>query len=335
MSAMNVDKYKLMKQRLKQVLDENTSLTEELEEQKLKYNKLKLENQQLRQGVMVGSSIPSDDSDEHDDLDVKMIPVNTHVERSKKQIILPTITHSVNVIAPTRTVNGNLLNPYKSRSPPPAAASMHFEPRHFQMAAAHLSPAGNHHTALSHDQIKPTFDVKHPIQGAVVAGLSDPLHTTAAVKSERPEPSTLIPQSSATSLVSTADSVDNGDVAGPPRKRQKSEPKRKRYHELPKGSTGHVILPHQIGVITIESLGEIVPDRTQYFNARHIFPVGYKSSRFLQVTQGVPFNNRSRGQCTIHIINRRWRSGSNFQSRKHRRLMYPERVSFRSMGPST
>ena len=45
------------------------------------------------------------------------------------------------------------------------------------------------------------------------------------------------------------------------------------------GQDGLPVLPLKIGLITLESLGDIVYDRESFHNERYIYPVGFKVTR--------------------------------------------------------
>lgn len=53
----------------------------------------------------------------------------------------------------------------------------------------------------------------------------------------------------------------------------------RRVQPIERDDNGQPILPQQIGVLTVLSLGEIVNDRPNFHNERYIFPVGYSVSR--------------------------------------------------------
>jgi hypothetical protein len=59
-------------------------------------------------------------------------------------------------------------------------------------------------------------------------------------------------------------------------------------------SDGRPVLPLTVGVVTVESLGEVVYDRPAYHNRRYILPVGYHSTRLYLSTVDPA------GQCLYH-----------------------------------
>ena len=99
----------------------------------------------------------------------------------------------------------------------------------------------------------------------------------------------------------STDHVQSSVVKGPGRKRQKKEedstfttdnkkPKRARkaivisktrkIQPVPMDEQGNVILPLQIGILTLHSLGKVDFERDLFHNERYIYPIGYTISRY-------------------------------------------------------
>ncbi|KAL1917769.1 uncharacterized protein VTP21DRAFT_3603 [Calcarisporiella thermophila] len=53
----------------------------------------------------------------------------------------------------------------------------------------------------------------------------------------------------------------------------------RRAHPVDKDESGNYILPVQIGILTVHSLGHIVYDRDTFHSARYLWPVGFRVSR--------------------------------------------------------
>ncbi|KAJ3300701.1 hypothetical protein HK104_007602 [Borealophlyctis nickersoniae] len=74
-------------------------------------------------------------------------------------------------------------------------------------------------------------------------------------------------------------SAKKGSAKKPATKRAPVVTKTRRIQQIPFDADGKPILPLQIGIITVLSLGEIVWDRDTFHNERYIYPVGYASTR--------------------------------------------------------
>ncbi|KAI9207826.1 F/Y-rich N-terminus-domain-containing protein [Polychytrium aggregatum] len=55
--------------------------------------------------------------------------------------------------------------------------------------------------------------------------------------------------------------------------------KLRKIQEIPVGEDGQPVLPMQIGIMTLHSLGAVVTDRENFHSERYIYPVGYCVSR--------------------------------------------------------
>lgn len=86
-----------------------------------------------------------------------------------------------------------------------------------------------------------------------------------------------------TNLVKSIDNNSKGDQASKKRAR-KSASSIRRVQPVPRGIDGQPILPVQIGILTVLSLGEIVYDRKTFHNERYLWPVGYTVQRSYQST---------------------------------------------------
>ncbi|KAF8941326.1 hypothetical protein BGZ58_010767 [Dissophora ornata] len=66
---------------------------------------------------------------------------------------------------------------------------------------------------------------------------------------------------------------------------------------LEKDEAGNVKLPVTVGIITIQSIGDVVYDREAFHNDRYIFPVGYKMSR--SYNSMIDLNNQTTYTCSV------------------------------------
>ena len=83
----------------------------------------------------------------------------------------------------------------------------------------------------------------------------------------------------------------------PVTKRAPVTTKTRRIQQVPMDAEGNPILPVQIGIITLHSLGQIITDRDNFHNERYIYPVGYTSSRYISHLQ------LSEPKCKLNIQN--------------------------------
>lgn len=86
---------------------------------------------------------------------------------------------------------------------------------------------------------------------------------------------------------SISDAHQDSQQDGPIKKKRNWESKIRKYHEIPKDpETGKLVLPCQIGIITLENLGT-VDTRPAFCNTRYIFPVGFQTSRYNNFLTGL------------------------------------------------
>lgn len=78
---------------------------------------------------------------------------------------------------------------------------------------------------------------------------------------------------------------NNNDQGGAPAKRSRRDITQvRRVQPIPRDENGDYILPVQIGILTVLSLGTIITDNPNYHNDRYIWPIGYKIQRYYNST---------------------------------------------------
>ena len=75
--------------------------------------------------------------------------------------------------------------------------------------------------------------------------------------------------------------VQGSDEAKKKRKRNDVTARVRKIQEVAVHEDGTPVLPAQFGMITLHSLGEIVWNRSGFHTERHIFPVGFTTSRYV------------------------------------------------------
>jgi hypothetical protein len=74
------------------------------------------------------------------------------------------------------------------------------------------------------------------------------------------------------------ESSDSEEVVTDDKKRKRPV-KIKKYYDIPRNPEGELILPFQLGIITLENLGTVVWDRPSFHNDRYIYPIGFSTTR--------------------------------------------------------
>jgi hypothetical protein len=100
--------------------------------------------------------------------------------------------------------------------------------------------------------------------------------TGATPKRTQPKPSSITTPVAGTST--PAPTSTKKSASKPKRVKRKELPVR-RVQQVPLDDHGNIILPVQIGILTVYSLGRIEHERDNFHNDRYIWPVGYQISR--------------------------------------------------------
>jgi hypothetical protein len=250
---MTPEKYKQLKLRLKEVLQENSHLNTDLKSLTEKYDLLKYENHLVLERIkdLDSSLIDSDDEKDTNTLKRQKIdfnmtstsPVSAHANFKYPSVFNQ---HPRQLSQKTSTISSIITNSDQIKSFILPALSPYAPASGIAMLSNLLDYSNNGPSNL--------VDVKrNPSQQSLQFNLNSSSLTPKPGQSENDI------ESHAT--------------------RKKKEFKVRKYQEIGRDSANELILPCKIGVVTLERLG-YVDTRSNYFSSRYIYPVGFQTSRY-------------------------------------------------------
>ncbi|KAG0261327.1 hypothetical protein BG011_001101 [Mortierella polycephala] len=237
------DKYRRLKRKLKQVLEENERLSIELDRSSRRARTLRSEKNLLLDRLCVyerdSDSSPDTLSSLSSDSELSDAPLDHH-HHSRSRRASPEQATTVSHSSKKNRASGNSNN--SNKEPELVSSSSYHHPKKStSKAAGRKSPA-----AVVRKEGKAVAPAPTPVASTI---------TTVGSATQKPKRIT-------NSL-----------------KQRTHSTKARKVQALEKDEAGKVKLPVTVGIITIMDLGHVVYDREAFHNERYIWPVGYKMSR--------------------------------------------------------
>ncbi|KAF9188337.1 hypothetical protein BGZ51_000657 [Haplosporangium sp. Z 767] len=237
------DKYRRLKRKLKQVLEENERLSIELDRSNRRARTLRSEKNLLLDRLCVyerdSDSSPDTLSSLSSDSELSDAPLD-HRHHNRSRRVSPEQAITVPHSSKKSRVSGNSTSSNKEPELMPSS-SYHHPRKTTSKAIGRKSPA-----AMVRKEGKAAAPAPTPVASTI---------TTVGSATQKPKRIT-------NSL-----------------KQRTHSTKARKVQALERDEAGKIKLPVTVGIITIMDLGHVVYDREAFHNERYIWPVGYKMSR--------------------------------------------------------